>query len=419
MGIFKKAINQDREREIPYLYFMASTGVIGIKSYVRMQSYFGSPEAFYKTDIEKIEKLGIFNQGQIKKIAEAKKYFEPSNAMKILQKRGIELLAYDDEKYPGRLRDIKDPPPVLFLKGRLPEKKSVCASIIGARECSIYGANVARRLGELFSENGISVVSGMARGIDSISQQACIESGGYSLAFLGGGVDVVYPRESGVLYDALAKKGGILSEFPPGTSPLKPYFALRNRLISGMSDVVCVIEAKERSGTMITVDCALEQGREVYALPGRITDITSMGTNELIRQGAGIITDLDGFAQEILDKFSMEEKDNKKSFISECDAIKEVNSNISIVNKLIHSLGLNPNELKVLSRIDDNSFTAEQLAVKVSLPPYEILSLCISLSAKGLLVNVGAGRFKPTLKAIEERNALLEELSGDDDEFGE
>lgn len=409
MGIFKKAINQDRETEIPYLYFMASTGVIGIKSYTRMQSFFESPKAFFMADSEKLVKTGIFNKGQLKRIEETKKYFDPSKANDILKEKGIELVAYDDEKYPFRLRDIKDSPPVLFLKGSLPKKDAVCVSVIGARECSVYGANVARRLGELLSENGIAVISGMARGIDSISQQACIASGGYSLAFLGGGVDVVYPKESGVLYDALSKNGGIMSEFPPGTSPIKPYFALRNRLISGMSDVVCVIEAKERSGTMITVDCALEQGREVFALPGRITDITSMGTNELIKQGAGIISDLDGFVQEVLEKFSDYDCAVKKK--EDCMKREDTNRNVEIVNRRILSLGLNPNEIKLLCRIDDNSFTAEQLSPQVGLPAYEILSLCISLSAKGLLVNVGAGRFRPTMQAIEARNALLDEIS--------
>ena len=296
-----------------------------------------------------------------------------------------------EKEFVAGLKEIKDAPPIVFLKGELSEEYVPTVSIIGARECSVYGANVAKRLGELFSEAGVAVISGMARGIDSIAQTAAVDSGGYSLALLGGGVDVIYPKESSGLYYKLLKTGGIMSEHAPGTGPKPHYFALRNRLISGLSDAVCVVEAKAQSGTLITVDTALEQGREVYAVPGRISDITSFGTNELIRQGAGIISDLDGFVADFISAYSFRTLTKGKTAAKEKDKPS--------------TDFLTANEKLALKGADEDSVTADILSMKTGLPAYELIGICVGLCQKGMFKSVGAGRF-----VVSDRGAKIKEV---------
>lgn len=204
--------------------------------------------------------------------------------------RGISFVVAGEEGYPKKLADIPDAPCALYYVGRLPKDEEKAVAIIGARNCSEYGKAMARRFGEMLADAGVQIVSGMARGIDGIGQQAALNAGGYSLGVLGCGVDICYPPENRQLYDRLIADGGICSEYPPGIEPRAVLFPPRNRIISGLCDGVLVVEARERSGTLITVDMALEQGREVYALPGRATDPLSSGCNRLIRQGAALVT---------------------------------------------------------------------------------------------------------------------------------
>ena len=167
--------------------------------------------------------------------------------------------------------------------GKLPDENRPTVSIVGARNSSEYGKYAAKLFGERLAAAGVQVISGMARGVDGISQQSAIYAGGDSYGVLGSGVDVCYPEDNRRLYDSLITNGGVISEYLPGTQPKPQYFPQRNRIISGLSDVVLVIEAREKSGTLITVDMALEQGREVFAVPGRICDSLSYGCNSLIR----------------------------------------------------------------------------------------------------------------------------------------
>ncbi len=390
MGSFKQAILRAKEEEMPYLYFISKTSCIGLKTYIKMQDFFASPREFYETDIKTVKSTGAFSAGQLRLIEECRNRVDIVTEYNESVRQGIKLISIDTEDYPKRLKTIKDAPPVLFLKGRYREGYMPSVSIIGARECSVYGAHVARRLGELFSEAGVAVISGMARGIDSIAQTAVIDSGGYSLALLGGGVDVIYPKESSGLYYKLLKTGGVMSEHAPGTEARPHFFALRNRLISGLSDVVCVVEAKAQSGTLITVDTALEQGREVYAVPGRISDITSFGTNELIRQGAGIISDLDGFVADFLNSYSqmIPAKEDKTK------------------NKTPSTDFLTANERLALKSAEEDSVTADILSGKTGLPAYELIGICVSLCQKGMLKSIGAGRFVVSDRGSKIKEAL-------------
>lgn len=203
-----------------------------------------------------------------------------------MTERGILFAAIGEKEYPAKLAAVPGAPGALYYVGKLPQNDEKTIAVIGARNCSEYGRAMAKQFGAALAEAGVSVISGMARGIDGIAQQAALDAGGYSLGVLGCGVDICYPAENRRLYEELIAQGGICSEYPPGIEPRAVLFPPRNRIISGLCDCVLVIEARERSGTLITVDMALEQGREVYALPGRVTDPLSRGCNRLIRQGA-------------------------------------------------------------------------------------------------------------------------------------
>ena len=224
---------------------------------------------------------------------------EPERIEEELKKAGVRFVAALEERFPQKLKEIPDPPFGIYYKGRMPEENEPAAAIIGARLASGYGREQARRFGRRIGARGIAVISGMARGIDGIAQKAALDAGGKSYAVLGCGVDICYPEENRDLYEQLLQEGGVLSEYPPGTFPDARLFPPRNRIISGLSDLVLVIEARKKSGTLITVDMALEQGREVYALPGRVSDALSDGCNRLIRQGAGPAT----CPQDILEYF--------------------------------------------------------------------------------------------------------------------
>ncbi|MBP3217983.1 MAG: DNA-processing protein DprA [Lachnospiraceae bacterium] len=211
---------------------------------------------------------------------------DPAGMYARMLEQGIQMVVEEDEAYPARLRTIPDPPGVLYVLGRLPDQEKPALAIVGARDASPYGREQARRFARELSMAGVQIISGMARGVDGIAGRAALSGSGCSFAVLGCGVDICYPPENRDLYDELKKQGGLISEYRPGTEPKSGLFPLRNRIISGLCDVLLVTEARLRSGTLITADAALEQGREVYAIPGRISDSFSMGCNQLICQGA-------------------------------------------------------------------------------------------------------------------------------------
>ncbi len=202
------------------------------------------------------------------------------------QRLGVRLVTWFDEAYPKRLKNLIKMPYGIYVKGKLPAEDRPTAAIVGARRCTPYGEELSIIHAENLALAGVQVISGMARGVDSISQRAAIEAGGESYGVLGCGVDVCYPKENKGLYMDLQKHGGILSELPPGTAPLREYFPARNRMISGLADMILVMEAKEKSGSLITAAFALDQGKTIYALPGPVTSELSKGCNRIISDGA-------------------------------------------------------------------------------------------------------------------------------------
>ncbi|MBO6109113.1 MAG: DNA-processing protein DprA [Eubacterium sp.] len=269
-----------------------------------LKSVFGSEKNMFLAGEDEIKRrLLIYNHtGMIDHSIQKKRYIIPENIIKDLtdtekklkirdeasrlMKKGISLYRTEDEGYPDRLRHIKNPPDQLFVIGSLPDPDTAAIAIIGARNCTPYGRDMARMFGYRLAEAGVNVISGMAIGIDGWSHRGAIEAGGRTYAVLGSGVEVCYPPANEKLYNTIPERGGIISEYPTGYGAMPVNFPMRNRIISGLSDGILVVEARMRSGSLITVDFALDQGKDVFVIPGRIGDELSVGCNRLIRQGA-------------------------------------------------------------------------------------------------------------------------------------
>ena len=216
-----------------------------------------------------------------------------------MQIKGILFYPEYHPHYPAKLLSIPARPFGIFVKGKLPDVRQRSLAIVGARDCSEYGQYVARHFAEKMAQNGVAVISGLARGIDGIAQRAAMEAGGESFGVLGSGADICYPKSNEKLYRMCMERGGILSTYLPGTPPTPNLFPPRNRIISGLSDGILIIEAREKSGTIITADLALEQGKDVFVIPGRVTDRLSDGCNSLIRQGASLIQSPEQLLEEL------------------------------------------------------------------------------------------------------------------------
>ncbi|MCR5251248.1 MAG: DNA-processing protein DprA [Lachnospiraceae bacterium] len=253
----------------------------------QLLAVFGDSERLWDGIPERTDVLDCLTEEQKNELCLARKRGLPLSLGEQIEKGRIRTVCIEEEAYPQRLRMIRDAPFMLFYKGELPEEDRPVVAVVGARHCSDYGRRAAEFFGRELASVGVPVVSGMAMGIDGLAQAACLQAGEKSYGVLGCGVDVVYPPSNRQLYRELTEHGCVISEFLPGSGALPFRFPLRNRLISALSDLLLVVEAREKSGTFITVDYALEQGREVYAVPGRVEDKLSFGCNRLIAQGAG------------------------------------------------------------------------------------------------------------------------------------
>ncbi|MCD8324091.1 MAG: DNA-processing protein DprA, partial [Clostridiales bacterium] len=244
----------------------------------------------------KLADLHLFTPEEIEYLCASRKTFDLNREWAVLKEKNIRFLSYSDPDYPDKLRRIYDPPFAIYVRGTLPDPVQKSIAIVGARACSEYGRSIARMLGKTLAEHNVPVISGMAAGIDSASHAGALQASGETFAVLGSGCDICYPRSSANIYrNILSGHGGVLSELAPGTHPLPAFFPQRNRIISALSDLVVVVEAKERSGSLITADLALDQGKDIYAVPGRYGDPLSKGCNRLIEQGAGILYDVESF----------------------------------------------------------------------------------------------------------------------------
>ena len=274
-------------------YWLWLTELPGLKNQTRLAllHHFPTPEDVYYADPEEV----LLTEGITREQAKLLEDKDCSGADRILadcQRLDLDLLTIQDAGYPNRLRNIYDPPCLLYVRGRLPAfDDEASIAVVGTRDCTPYGVSCAEKLGYGLAAGGAVVVSGLARGVDSAALRGALRAGGTVTAVLGNGLDVVYPPENQYLYEDVAAAGALISEYPPGTPPEAKHFPVRNRIMSGLCLGTLVVEAPARSGALITAGTALEQGRDVFAVPGPIDAPASVGCNRLIRDGAGLVSD--------------------------------------------------------------------------------------------------------------------------------
>lgn len=271
----------------PRMYWVGLNLVKGIGS-VRFKALldaFGSPEAAWNASPEAWMDVGL-SQKIVESFQRVRQGVSLDQISNRIQSLGVEVLTWDDTGYPRHLEEIDQPPPVLYVRGALLPEDEWAVAVVGTRRVTAYGRQVAEEVATALSQSGVTIVSGLARGIDSIAHQAAINAGGRTLAVLGNGVDQVYPPENRRLADQIMEHGALISDYPLGTQPDGINFPPRNRIISGLSIAVIIVEAGLTSGALITATFAAEQGRDVFAVPGNINAPQSQGTNRLIRDGA-------------------------------------------------------------------------------------------------------------------------------------
>ncbi len=319
----------------------------------------------------------ILDEDRIREIRSFTDSYDPEGAYREFLKTDIRFLTEEDRDYPEKLRRINRPPYGLFVKGALPENDCPAIAVIGARNCSEYGRYIAGEFGRYIASQGINVISGMAIGIDGIAQWGAIRGGGKTFAVLGSGVDVCYPRSNRDLYDRIREKGGILSCFPPGANPMKRFFPERNRIVAALADIVLVIEARNRSGTSNTVEHAISFGREVYAVPGRITDRLSDGCNLLLRQGAGVALSPEDLVMETRILYGRQNPDKvqPQNRVTPGAGKKE----------LIDHVDLHPRSCEEIFERYRKSRKGAELS--------DVMKELVLLAAEGRIVQVGSGYF--------------------------
>lgn len=276
--------------------FRTVTGV-GSQRLRQLIAYFGSAAKAWEASASKYRQIPD-QEKWITEILKARQFIDPQRIGEALIKQGIQIIIPDEADYPCLLAELADAPPLLYYRGQLRGNVEGLA-IVGSRKATAYGKAVAKMLAQEAVAKGIVITSGLARGIDTAAHQGTLDAGGITWAFLGCGLDQVYPRENRRLAEKIIEKGALISEFSPGSPPNAAHFPARNRLISGCSRGVVVVEAAERSGALITVDFALEQGREVFAVPGPIFSEVSRGPHHLLRQGAKIVEGIEDICNEL------------------------------------------------------------------------------------------------------------------------
>ncbi|HEY8464799.1 MAG TPA: DNA-processing protein DprA [Bacillota bacterium] len=275
------------ETELEYWLAWNQVPGVGPSRFYKLQREFGSMKQAWLAKAEELELL--IGAKAVAGWRKVKRHWDGQNEFARLERYHFKVYCYPDVAYPANLKQIPDPPPVLYCWGGLEYRDQVAVAVVGTRNPTPVGSFHARELGAQLSRQGLTVVSGMARGIDSFAHQGALETGGRTIAVLGCGLDVVYPPENRKLMESIAGQGAVISEYPLGTPPLAGNFPARNRIISGLSLGVVVVEAARDSGSLITADLALEQGREVFAVPGNIENEGSRGPHKLIREGAVLV----------------------------------------------------------------------------------------------------------------------------------
>ena len=287
-------------KDIEYWIWLSRIEGLNPKLLNELLQKYGTPKILWNKTKEQLIEDGI-KEKYVCEITNNSYRERLDTYLKYMNENGIEIITINDKEYPDKLKVIYDPPVVLYVKGNKNILNNKSIAIVGCRMCTKYGEKIAKRLAYNLSLNNINIISGLAKGIDSFAHKGALNKKGKTIAVVGCGLDRVYPEENKILFNEIIKDGGtIVSEYIIGTKPLAKNFPKRNRIISAISDGLIVVEAREKSGTMITVDFALEQGKNIYTIPGNIDNPNSYGTNDLIKQGAKVITRVEDVLEDLV-----------------------------------------------------------------------------------------------------------------------
>lgn len=347
-----------------YIALSSAPGVGNIK-FKTLLKKFKTASAVWKAadnslkDIFGAKTLESFNAYRLK--------VDPQTYVKSVENKEIAVITLLDKDYPARLSEIYDPPAVLYMKGQLKSEDNLAFAVVGTRKITSYGREVTSSLVAQLSRFGLSIVSGLARGVDALAHKVALENGARTIAVLGSGVDIIYPTENLNLSRQISKNGCLISEVPPGVGPTRGYFPARNRIISGLSIGVLITEAGEESGSLITANCALEQNREVFAVPGPIYSQLSKGPASLIKQGAKLVTGVD----DIVEELNLEPKHIAKDSVE----------------------GKTSEEKKVMALLEGEIKHIDELLRETGFRADKLASLLLTMEIDGLVKNLGGGNY--------------------------
>jgi DNA processing protein len=365
------------DKQMKYWVWLSSIPKVGAIKRKQLLEHFKDPEKVWEASEIELARLPFMTRESIKNIFDKRYREEVDKYLESIEKHHINIITINDDKYPYYLKNIYDPPIALYVKGDfIKQEKNV--AVVGSRNATSYGLDIAENIAFELSMRGITVVSGMARGVDTFAHKGALRAGGRTLAILGCGPDIVYPSENKKIADSIQKNGAIISEYLPGVQPLPGYFPARNRIISGLSYGVIIVEAGERSGSLITANLALEQGREVFAVPGNIGSRNSKGTNKLIKEGAKLVTTVDDIFEEL-------------NFFDEMNNEYNNNTNITKVKSFV---GLDPEEMKMVECLQNEELHIDALAKQSGLSIQIVNSIMTLMELKGIVNQLPGKKFR-------------------------
>ena len=357
------------------LKWVEGVGNVGFKSLLEA---FGTPQKVFEAPLSMIKAVPGIGDKTARQIKAFKDWKKVEKELECADRTGVSIVTSQDPLYPSQLLNTYDYPAFLYVKGHLKED-DVNVAVVGSRTASTYGKFTTERLCRELVLRGITVISGLARGIDSAAHRGALSGKGRTIAVLGCGLDVVYPPENEKLFDEISLQGALISEFPFGTPPNAPNFPARNRIISGISLGVVVVEASEKSGSLITARIALEQGREVFAVPGSIDSSGSRGTNKLIKQGAKLIENVEDILEEILPQVTIAPK-----LVKPDQRQKQPEDHQKILN-LSSDLVLKETEKTVWQVLSQKPVHIDQIITSTGLTAHEVLGILLNLELQGLI----------------------------------
>jgi len=338
---------------------------LGNVIFKRLVERFKSPEGVFQATLSDLTNVEGVRLQVARHIVEKVYADDPEKVLRRVEDCGVRLITFDDPEYPRALKEIHDPPMLLYVKGKGIPRNLTQVAIVGSRNPTPYGMKVAEKIAQGLARRKFGVVSGMARGIDSAAHWGCLSGRGFTLAILGTGIDIVYPGSNTKLFHQISEKGAVISEFPLGTAPEPKNFPIRNRIISGLSRAVVVVEATKKSGSLITASLALEQGREVFAVPGSVNSFKSTGCHYLIKQGAGLVENSD----DILDELGFNHQ-----FVPKSDTFREG-----------PPPSMEADEKSIYELIGDYPTHIDSIARESNLAPAMVSSTLMRMELKGII----------------------------------